>query len=359
MKTIMILASGTGGHVYPAYTISLEYLARGYKIVWVGTLKGLENNVINDERIHIEHIDSIGMRGMSKLRKILAGLILLKSIFQSYLLMKKYKPSLVLGFGGYVSVGPSLVSFVLSIPLLVHEQNSIAGTANKINYYVATKVYETFPSSFNKHDAKIIHTGNPIRKDFNSLVKPEEKYNSNISHLNILVMGGSLGALFLNKNMPFALSHFHRNSLTVKHISGKGNMDFVEKKYNSYDINSNIIEYADKISSLYDWADLIVCRAGSTSISEISKTGRAVVLIPFPHATDNHQLYNAKYLANNSAAIILEQTDDFIENFITIVNILLNDQKRIYTLSKNIQNIFPDDPVKLIVDDSLRHVKNQ
>ena len=357
MKIIAILASGTGGHVYPAYTIAQEYISRGYKILWIGTENGLENRVINNPSIIIEHVSSQGIRGKSPLKKILGLFNFLRSIYESFRLLKKYKPSLTIGFGGYVSVGASITSFLLSIPLVVHEQNSIAGTANKINYYFAKRVYETFPLSFKKNNKKILHTGNPVRPSFDKVKKPEEKYINNNPCINILVMGGSQGAEFLNNTMPFSFSHFHNTNISIKHISGLNHAESVKNKYLKYSIDAKVIEYSEKIDNLYDWADLVICRAGSTSISELAKIGIAALLVPFPYATDNHQFFNASYLAKNSAAILLEEKINFIENFVTITNILLNDQKRMYMLSKNIQNIFPLNAISIIMKDSLKLIK--
>ena len=357
MKIIAILASGTGGHVYPAYTIAQEYIALGYKVLWIGTKHGLENKVIDNTSITIEHISSQGIRGKSLLKKIISLFNFMRSIYESIILIRKYQPSLTLGFGGYVSVAPSIASFILSIPVILHEQNATAGTANKVNYYLAKRVYETFPLSFKKNSNKIMHTGNLIRTSFNQVTKPKEKYIDNKTCINILVMGGSQGASFLNNTMPFAFSHFHLNNISIKHISGPSHSKSVIDKYKKYSINAEVLTYSNSIEELYDWSDLVICRAGSTSISELAKVGRAVLLVPFPHATDNHQFINASYLAKNSAAILLEEKVEFIENFITSVNILLNDQKRMYTLSKNIQEIFPSDSINIITNDTLKLIK--
>ena len=357
MKIVAIFASGTGGHVYPAYTMAQEYINLGYKVLWVGTKNGLENKVIDNSSITLEHISSQGIRGKSLLKKILGLFHFTKSIYESYKLIKKYKPSLSFGFGGYVSVAPSIASYLLSVPLMVHEQNAIVGTANRINYYFAKRIYETFPLSFKKDNTKIMHTGNPVRPSFDKISNPEDKYSDSNTSINILVMGGSQGAAFLNNTMPFAFSHFHNTNISIKHISGPNHAESVKNKYIKYSIDSTVITYSNSIGELYDWADLVICRAGSTSISELAKIGRAVLLVPFPYATDNHQFFNANYLAKNSAAILLEEKVEFIENFITTVNIILNDQKRMYVLSKNIQDIFPPNTINLMIEDSLKFIK--
>jgi UDP-N-acetylglucosamine--N-acetylmuramyl-(pentapeptide) pyrophosphoryl-undecaprenol N-acetylglucosamine transferase len=357
MKYIAILSSGTGGHVYPAYALSIEYIKKGYKIIWIGTKNGLENKVVQDESIQIKHVKSQGIRGKNFLKKIFGLFNFLASIVESFIIIKKYKPCLIFGFGGYVSVPGTISGFVLNIPVVTHEQNSIAGTANKINYFLSKRIFETFPMSFNKQSNKIIHTGNPVRDNFNELESPESVYSDSKSQINILILGGSQGSSFFNNTLPFAISNFDNNNISVKHICGFNNKKIVQEKYLKYKINAEVLEFTNDIDKCFNWSTLVVCRAGSTSISEIAKIGRASILIPFPYATDNHQLINAQYLAKNSATILLEQKDDFIENFITTINILLNDQKRLYALAKNIQIIFPKDAINIIVENSLGLIK--
>ena len=357
MKYIAILSSGTGGHVYPAYTLSIEYIKKGYKIIWIGTKNGLENKVIQDESIQIKHVKSQGIRGKNFLKKIFGLFNFLVSIVESFIIIKKYKPCLIFGFGGYVSLPGTISGFVLNIPVVTHEQNSIAGTANKINYFLSKRIFETFPMSFNRQSNKIIHTGNPVRDNFNELESPESVYSDSKSQINILILGGSQGSSFFNNTLPFAISNFDNNNISVKHICGFDNKKIVQEKYLKYKINAEVLEFTNDIDKCFNWSTLVVCRAGSTSISEVAKIGRASIIIPFPYATDNHQLINAEYLAKNSATILLEQKDDFIENFITTINILLNDQKRLYALAKNIQTIFPKDTINIIVENSLDLIK--
>ena len=357
MKTIAILASGTGGHIYPALSIANKYISEGYKILWIGTPNGLEDKIVLNPDIIMKKINSCGIRGKSIIKKMVSLISLIHSIVQSIIIFKKYKPSMVFGFGGFVSVAPSFVGYIMSIPVIAHEQNAIVGTANKINYFFAKRIYETFPLSFNKNNKKIIYTGNPVRESFSKLISPEKKYKNNKASINIMVMGGSQGSMFLNKTMPFAFSHFYNKNISIKHITGQKDYKTVMDKYNSYQLNADVISYSDDIGPLYEWSDLVVCRAGSTSIAELSIIGRASLLVPFRYATDNHQVLNANYLAKNSSAIMLEESEEFVENFVSIINILLNDSKKIYSLAKNIQNIFPKDTIDKIINDSMNYIK--
>ena len=356
MKKVVIFSSGTGGHVYPAYTLAEKYLSEGYDIIWVGTSYGLENKVVKNKKIQIEHIHASGFRGKNFLEKIKSIFYLGYSLYESFKILRNHRPCLIIGFGGYVSLSGILVSFIMRIPRIIHEQNAIAGTANKINYFLSNRVYETFPGSFKSLNNKILHTGNPVRSSFQKCRQPEEIYLENQFHLKILVMGGSLGSSFLNTTIPFALSHFPTQNLAVKHICGHGKLSNLQKKYIEYNLDAEVLEYSDNIDELFNWASLVVCRSGSTTISELASIGRACVLIPFPYATDDHQYKNAEYLSNNSAAITLKQSDDFIENLVTTLNFLLINDKRLYALAQNIKKVFPADPRKIIFNDSLNYM---
>ena len=351
MKYAVIFSSGTGGHVYPALRLAEDLIKEKYKIIWVGTVNGLENTVVKNDSISIKHISATGFRGKKLLTKFMSIFLLFKSIYESYKILKNIKPDIVIGFGGYVSISGALVSFLLRIPFVIHEQNAIAGSANHLSFYFANRVYETFPGSFAKFNNKIIHTGNLVRNKFLNCKNPEEIYSENIFHLKILVLGGSQGSSFINKTLPFAISHFPKDIVEVKHISGVGKSENIQEKYDSYGISAKVIEYSDDINKLFDWSSLIVCRAGSTTISELASIGRACILIPFPNATDNHQLKNAEYLSDNSAAITLQQTDDFIENFVTTTNFLILKHERLYSLAQNIKKIFPKNASFMIIED--------
>ena len=241
MKTIAILASGTGGHIYPALSIAKKYISLGYKILWIGTKNGLEDKIVLEPNIIIEKINSQGMRGKSLIKKIISLISLTQSIIQSIIILKKYKPNMIVGFGGFVSVAPSFAGYMMSIPIILHEQNAVVGTANKINYFFAKRIYETFPLSFNKNSKKIIYTGNPVRESFSKLTKPEKKYKNNKASINIMVIGGSQGSMFLNKTMPFALSHFYNKNISIKHITGQKDCKTVIDKYSSYQLNADVI----------------------------------------------------------------------------------------------------------------------
>ena len=359
MKTVAIFSSGTGGHVYPAYTLAQEYLLKNYRVIWIGTKDGIENEIIDKEKIDLIHIRSKGFRGKRVIEKITSLSYLLISFVQVLSILKKSKPNLVIGFGGYISLPGIIIAFLMRIPRVIHEQNAIAGTANKICYYFADTVFETFPGSFKKFNTKIIHSGSLIRSELTNCTKPEDIYTSNSFFLKILVLGGSQGSAYFNSILPFALSHFSRDRFEVKHICGNGKLEDTQKKYHDYGIKSSVIEYSDQMRDLFDWSTLVICRSGSTTLSELSVIGRACVLVPYPYATDDHQYKNAEYLSNNSAAITLRQDDHFIENFVTTINLLLNSESRLYALAQNIKTVLPYNGKDIIIETNSQYLKEK
>ncbi len=359
MKTIAIFSSGTGGHVYPANTLAQDYLAKKFHVIWIGTKDGIENKIVNQKEIDLFHVKSKGFRGKQIIEKIQSLLYLLVSFVQVFSLMRKNKPCLVIGFGGYISLPGIITAFLLRIPRVIHEQNAIAGTANRICYYFANKVFETFPGSFKKFNTKIIHSGSLVRNELSNCSKPEDIYNSNSFFLKILVLGGSQGSVYFNSILPFALSHFSRDRFEVKHICGVGKLADTEKKYHDYGIKSSVIEYSNQMSDLFDWSTLVICRSGSTTLSELSIIGRACILIPYPYATDNHQYKNAEYLSNNSAAITLNQDDNFIENFVTTINLLLNNESRLHALAQNIMTVLPYNGKDIIIKSNSQYLSDK
>ena len=347
-KKIIIVASGTGGHVIPALTITDLLLKREYSVAWFGTKRGIENKLIKNKDIKLHHINSSGIRGKNLLN-IIKGLInFVGSFFQSLIILVKEKPIFIIGFGGYISTSVSLAASVLRLPVYVHEANSIPGTANKINHYISKKTFETFPGTFKK-SSKVIHTGNPIKDTFNNIEKPEIKYRLNEKGCNILIFGGSQGAQFFNDKIPSCLYDF-KDIINVIHITGSNNKDNVSKAYEDYDIESEVIEFSYDIEKLYNWADLIISRSGSMTLSEIAYSGRASILVPYLYSADNHQFINAKYLERNNAAIIIEENKNFTEKFNLVIDNLVHNKQELYNMADNVKSLFPINSSDIILD---------
>ena len=347
-RKILIVASGTGGHVIPALNIAEKLISINYKITWIGTRKGIENKLVTNEDINLKYINSTGIRGKSFIGKVIGLLNFIRAFFQCYILIRKEKPIFLLGFGGYISTSASLASFFCRVPVYVHESNSVPGTANQVNHVVSKKTFETFPNTFSKNN-KIILSGNPLKSVFKDIEHPKYKYSNRTNISNILIFGGSQGAMYFNENIPICLSQLPYK-LKVKHICGLNNKLFLEKSYKRFKIDHEVIEFSFEMNKLYDWADLVISRSGSMTLSEISACGRASILIPYQYATDNHQFHNANYLKNNNASVIIEENDKFDDKLSNTLSHLISNVPVVRSMAINAKSLFPEDSSDIILD---------
>ena len=306
VKHILIAAGGTGGHVYPALAVADYLREQDIKITWVGTAKGLEHRVIPAAGIPLEIISISGLRGKGLLNLFFVPLKLVLAIAQVIKIFIKVKPDAVLGMGGFVSGPCGLAAFLLRKPLYLHEQNAIPGLTNKVLRYLATTTMQAFPNSFKKKD--VVTMGNPIRKEISELASPEERMGKRDDNIHLLIIGGSLGAQALNENVPQALSDLPSElQASVWHQTGKNKLDVTVEKYKNLNVEAKITEFIEDMAEAYAWADLVICRAGALTISELANAGVAAILVPYPHAVDDHQTANATYLTNVDAAILIPQ----------------------------------------------------
>ena len=306
VKHVLIAAGGTGGHVYPALAVADYLREQDIKITWVGTEKGLEHRVIPAAGIPLEIISISGLRGKGLLNLLYVPLKLVLAIAQVINIFIKTKPDAVLGMGGFVSGPCGLAAFILRKPLYLHEQNAIPGLTNKVLRYLATTTMQAFPNSFKNKD--VVTMGNPIRKEISELVSPEKRMSKRDDSIRLLVIGGSLGAQALNENVPQALSEISNDlQANVWHQTGKDKLDTTVKIYKKLKVEAKVTEYIEDMAEAYEWADLVICRAGALTISELANAGVAAILVPYPHAVDDHQTANATYLTNVDAAILIPQ----------------------------------------------------
>ena len=306
VKHVLIAAGGTGGHVYPALAVADYLREQDIKITWVGTEKGLEHKVIPAAGIPLEIISISGLRGKGLLNLLYVPLKLVLAIAQVINIFIKTKPDAVLGMGGFVSGPCGLAAFILRKPLYLHEQNAIPGLTNKVLRYLATTTMQAFPNSFKNKD--VVTMGNPIRKEISELVSPEKRMSKRDDSIRLLVIGGSLGAQALNENVPQALSEISNDlQANVWHQTGKDKLDTTVKIYKKLKVEAKVTEYIEDMAEAYEWADLVICRAGALTISELANAGVAAILVPYPHAVDDHQTANATYLTSVDAAIFIPQ----------------------------------------------------
>jgi UDP-N-acetylglucosamine--N-acetylmuramyl-(pentapeptide) pyrophosphoryl-undecaprenol N-acetylglucosamine transferase len=305
MSTLMVMAGGTGGHVYPAMAVADQLKSEGWNIVWLATEGGMENRLIAGKGYGVEVIRMRGVRGKGLLRKLAAPLQVLTACLQSLKALRAHQPNVVLGMGGFAAFPGGVTAWLLRRPLVIHEQNSIAGLTNRVLSHFARKVLAAFPSAFGDK-AELV--GNPVRAEIAAVPAPEQRLGGRIGPLRLLVVGGSLGAQALNEMVPQALALLPQDARPeVVHQAGEKHIEVLNENYRKAGVTAETRAFIEDMAATYAWADLVICRAGALTVAELSAAGVASVLVPFPQAVDDHQTFNAHYLSDNGAAVLLPQ----------------------------------------------------
>lgn len=306
-NTVLIMAGGTGGHVFPALAIALALKEKGFQIEWLGTKRGLEAEIVPKHGIPLHFVRVGGLRGKGFITRLTAPFQLFYALCQSLKIIHRLKPKFVLGMGGFASGPGGLAAWLLRVPLIIHEQNAIAGVTNRILSRFATKVLAGFPGSFKKNQA--IFTGNPVRSELLCLKKPEDRLKERQGPLRLLILGGSQGSIALNQLCPEALALIPvENRPFVKHQAGKGNNEKTEQAYKEANVLASVDAFILNMAETYAWADLVICRSGALTVAELAAVGLGSILVPFPFAVDDHQTQNGKFLEQNGAAELIPQS---------------------------------------------------
>jgi len=306
-RPVLIMAGGTGGHVFPALAVAAELSARGIAVAWLGTRRGLEARVVPAAGYPLETMRVSGLRGKGVLRLLLAPFMLVVALLQALFIQLRLRPCAVLGMGGFAAGPGGVIAWLLRRPLLVHEQNSVAGMTNRWLLPFSCTVMEAFPGSL---PAKYqpVHTGNPVRTEITQLPSPAERFAARSGALRVLVIGGSLGAHALNETVPAAVQQLAAGqSLQLYHQTGSADVATVQAAYAAFGMDARVDAFIEDMAAAYAWADVVICRAGALTVAELAVVGVASILVPFPHATDDHQTGNARFLADAGAAILLPQ----------------------------------------------------
>lgn len=303
-RRIVIMAGGTGGHVFPALAVAEYMREQNWEVSWLGTHQGLESRVIPEHGIEIDWLSVAGFRGKGALSKITAVFGLLKACGQAFKILRRRKPQVVLGMGGFVAGPGGLMARLLGIPLVIHEQNKVPGTTNRLLSKLTGNVLEAFQGSF-KSEVQAKWTGNPLRKALLQVVKIDSWTDAR--EFRILIIGGSQGASILNTTVPKVLAQLPH--ISVKHQTGTAMLATVQKEYQQLGVNAEASAFISDMRAAYEWADMLICRAGAMTVSELAAAGLPAILVPLPNAIDNHQVANAHVLADVGGAIILLQTD--------------------------------------------------
>ena len=306
-RTILIMAGGTGGHIFPALSVADYLRERGWKVVWLGARSGLEATLVPQHGYAVAWIRFSGLRGKGIVRLALLPLNLLIALWQSARAIFRVRPDVVLGMGGYIAFPGGMMAAFLDRPLVLHEQNSIAGLANKVLAQVADRILVAFPGTLRKSE----WTGNPVRREIAELPAPELRFRERGgNHLKLLVVGGSLGAQILNDTVPRALALIPETLRpAVTHQAGEKHIATLEKAYRDAGVSATLLAFIHDMAGAYADADLVICRAGAVTVAELAAAGVASVLVPLPHAVDDHQTHNARFLSENAAAVLLPQNE--------------------------------------------------
>ncbi len=307
-KRLLVMAGGTGGHVFPGLAVAKQLQQQGWEIRWLGTADRMEADLVPKHGIEIDFIKVKGLRGQGIGKLIQAPFQILNAIKQAKQHIKHWQPDVVLGMGGYVSGPGGIAAWQLGIPVVLHEQNAVAGLTNTWLSRVAKKVFQAFPGAF--PNAEVV--GNPVREDVTQIDAPETRLAQREGlPIRILVMGGSQGARILNQTLPETMKLLSSGdkSFEIRHQAGKGNSDDVQQSYDTHQVeNANATEFIDDVASAYAWADLVVCRSGALTVSELSAAGVGAIFVPFMHK-DRQQALNADHLVECGAALMIEQPD--------------------------------------------------
>ena len=331
-KHVLIMAAGTGGHIIPALATAQALQKKGYRIDWLGTPQGLENQLVPIANIPLHTIVMHGIRGKGIKRQLLAPWHLLRAMGQSLRIMHRLKPGIVLGFGGFVSAPGGLAAWLLRIPLVVHEQNAVAGMSNRCLAYFARRVCQAFPHSFPARYAPLT-CGNPVREAILTIAHPEQRLANRQGALRLLIVGGSQGARALNEQLPpLLMSLTLPVPLAIYHATGKSAHTQVSAFYQQAG-NARVEPFIVDMAEAYAWADLVICRSGALTAAEIAAAGVASILIPYPHAVDDHQTKNAHYLVDAGAALLLPQHTLSSKTLLACLKPLLSDRTLLQTMA--------------------------
>ncbi len=305
-RTILIMAGGTGGHIYPGLAVADALRAQGWNVVWLGAPSSMEADLVPKHGYPVAWVNFSGVRGKGLLRLLTLPFTLLRALGQSADAIFRHRPDVVLGMGGYITMPGGLMAAILRRPLVVHEQNSIAGLSNKVLAKLSTRVLSGFPDVLKGTQ----WCGNPVRADIAAVAEPQARFANRSGELNVLVVGGSLGAQALNEALPKALAMMSEAERpNVLHQTGKKHFEAVQKLYAQAGVNADIRAFLDDMSTQYTNADVVICRAGALTIAELAAAGVASVLVPFPFAVDDHQTHNARFLSEHGAALLLPQKE--------------------------------------------------
>jgi UDP-N-acetylglucosamine--N-acetylmuramyl-(pentapeptide) pyrophosphoryl-undecaprenol N-acetylglucosamine transferase len=340
-RVALIMAGGTGGHIFPGLAVAAQLRAAGWEVVWMGARGGMEERLVPPHGYRTAWIRARAARGKGLLQKLLLPANLLLSFWESLRHLRRIRPDVVLGLGGYVAFPGGMMASLLGKPLALHEQNAIAGLANRVLATVSDKVMVAFPGALKGAE----WTGNPVRAEIAAIVPPETRFAARSGPLRILVVGGSLGAQALNEVLPKAVALLKEKPVVV-HQSGEKHLNALKKHYRDAGAVGELLAFIDDMARRYAEADLVICRAGAVTVAELSAGGMASILVPFPHAVDDHQTANARFLAEQGAAILIQQRDLSPEKLAALIGSL--DRAKLLEMARKARSLGKPDAAQVV-----------
>ncbi|HET9031918.1 MAG TPA: undecaprenyldiphospho-muramoylpentapeptide beta-N-acetylglucosaminyltransferase [Dokdonella sp.] len=344
---ILIMAGGTGGHIFPGIAVGRELRARGIAVVWLGGKVGLEGRLVPEAGFELETLDFSGVRGKGVLTLALAPLRLLRAILAAYRILRRLHPVSVLSMGGYAAAPGGIAAWLARVPMVVHEQNRVPGMTNRLLSRLAKRTLSGFADSF--ADAEWV--GNPVRKEISALPAPQQRFGGREGAVRILVLGGSQGAQSLNTMLPDVIQRRgDRVPLQIRHQCGARHLEKTRAAYANVQLEVNVEAFVEDMAAAYAWADLVICRAGALTIAELCAVGVGSILVPFPQAVDDHQTRNAEVLLNAGAARLVAEGDGFVKRLGGCLDELDRDRPRLLKMASVARGLAQPDSVARIAD---------
>lgn len=324
-KTFLLMAGGTGGHIFPAIAVAQALQKHGHKVVWLGSENSMEERIVPQHNIELERINMKGIRGKGLWRKLTSPFMLLRCVRQCKDIIQRHNIDAVVGFGGFVTAPGGLAAKWLGLPIIIHEQNAVAGLTNKLLAKYAARVLYAFPNTFKQYPNGLV--GNPVREEITQLPEPEQRFAQREGKLKIAVVGGSLGAQALNHLLPSALAKLPLEQRPIVfHQAGRGHLESLQQAYQNAGVEATCVEFVEDMPALYRDSDVLICRAGALTIAELTCAGIGALLIPFPYAVDDHQTANARYMVAAQAGLLLPQAQLNTDNLAQMIANLTREQ---------------------------------
>jgi UDP-N-acetylglucosamine--N-acetylmuramyl-(pentapeptide) pyrophosphoryl-undecaprenol N-acetylglucosamine transferase len=353
-QAVLIMAGGTGGHIFPGLAVADVLRQNGVRVHWLGARGAMECQSVPPTGIELDTVDIGGLRGKGLAGWLTVPLRLGRAVFQAFRIIGRVKPACAVSFGGYAAGPGGLAARLRGIPLLVHEQNRIAGLTNRVLARLASTVMQAFPGTWNDR-LKPVTCGNPVRSAVASLQPPEQRFAERHGPVRVLITGGSQGAAVLNRILPEAIQMIPvENRPRVRHQAGRGAAESTLSLYRNSGIDAQVSEFIDDMAAAYTWADLVVCRAGALTISELAAAGLGAILIPFPYAVDDHQSRNAEYLFEVGAALIIQESTLSADLLAQTLTSLFEDRASLQKMAQAARSVSVPDAASRVADICIR-----